>query len=272
MQISLDTSTASTGELTAIIALLASLGGRLPASSTVTVDLTADPSKLRDAVEQAARPAPPPPAPAPDAPVAAAAPPPPANEEEGDGAPADPTTLDADGIPWDARIHAGTKTQNKDGTWKKLRGVSEVLYGEVHAELQEKYAGNRGTGTTTTGAESQATGIAGAPAAPNPPSSTPAAPPPPGAETGNAPLPPATESAPTAAASPAPAPAESASGAGRFPDFPSFVQGVNAIRQPNIPYLELNGYAQTLGIAGGFKDMKDRPDLWETFYGLAGGQ
>lgn len=246
MQITLDTSTASTNELTALIALLASLGGRLPTTCPV----------IPEVAEQAARPAPPP-----------------ANEEEGDGAPADPTTLDADGIPWDARIHAGTKTQNKDGTWKKLRGVSEVLFGEVHAELQEKYARNRGTGTTTNGVVSPPSDTAAAPAAPNPPSSTPAAPPPPAADAGNAPPPPpATESAPTAAASPAPAPAENVSGAGRFADFPGFVQGVNAIRSPNIPYLELNGYAQTLGVAGGFKDMKDHPELWETFYGLAGGQ
>lgn len=256
MQISLDTGQASTDELTALIALLASLGGRLPAGLPAPVPAGTQ-----------TRPAPPPPAVSSASEQAealiqqeaarvagAGAPPPPPADDDGDaGEAADPTTLDADGIPWDARIHAGTKTQNKDKTWKKLRGVSEVLYGEVHAELQEKYGRP-------------------AEAAPPPPAAS-AAPPPP-AETGNAPAAPTppVESVPTAAASPAPAPAESAPGAGRFADFPSFVQGVNAIRTPNIPYLELNGYAQTLGVSGGFKDIKDRPDLWETFYGLAGGQ
>lgn len=270
MQISLDTGQAGIDELTALIALLASLGGRLPHDHPAPVTVTTT-----------TRPAPPPPA-APSASeqaealiqqeaarVAGAAPPPPADDDSGPAV--DPTTLDKDGIPWDARIHAGTKTQNKDGTWKKLRNVDEVLYGQVHAELQEKYAGNHGTGTPNNGAASTASGIAGAPDASNPASSTPAAPPPPPADAGNAPAaptPPA-ESAPTAAASTS---AENASAAGRFADFPGFVQAVNSIRTPSIPYLELNQTAASLGVAGGFKDMKDRPDLWETFYGMAGGQ
>ena len=29
--------------------------------------------------------------------------------------------LDANGLPWDARLHAGTKTKNADGTWRALR-------------------------------------------------------------------------------------------------------------------------------------------------------
>ena len=36
--------------------------------------------------------------------------------------PAPPATaLDANGLPWDARLHAGTKTKNADGTWRALR-------------------------------------------------------------------------------------------------------------------------------------------------------
>lgn len=267
MQISLDTSTASTNELTALIALLASLGGRLPGNlAAPSAPSTTD------------RPAPPAPAPTPReqadelirqeaARVASAAPPPPSEDDA--GTVADPATLDADGIPWDARIHASTKTQNKDGTWKKLRGVSEVLYGQVHAELQAAHAGNLGTGTPNNGTAPQAGVIAGAPDASNPANSTPAAPPPPPADAGNGAAPPPPATAPTAAE---PTNAASASGAGRFADFPSFVQAVNAIRAGGIPYLELNTYAQTVGVPGGFKDMKDQPQLWETFYGMAGGQ
>ena len=43
--------------------------------------------------------------------------------------------LDSAGLPWDERIHAGTKTQNKDGTWKIRRGVDKALVEQVKAEL-----------------------------------------------------------------------------------------------------------------------------------------
>lgn len=259
MRIEIDTTNSGEAEYTAAIALLASLGGRLPshgigqvhvdvvphphaASGTLTRE-EPDAQTLAEALlnSEAAR-------------VDTAAPPPPT-----DGA----VVLDADGIPWDARIHAGTKTQTKGKTWTKLRNVNEVLYGEVHAELQERYAGqapNDSTSTGTTGAGSAHGGDAGAdPAAPPPPADEPA-PPPPGND----------------AAGSAPTGQENAGNAGtaggRFADFPGFVQGVNAIRTPPIPYLELNTFAQAVGVAGGFKDMKDHPELWETFFGLAGGQ
>lgn len=48
--------------------------------------------------------------------------------------------VDADGIPWDARIHVKTKTKTKDGHWKRQRGVDEVTFGAVVGELQEKMA------------------------------------------------------------------------------------------------------------------------------------
>jgi len=50
------------------------------------------------------------------------------------------------------------------------------------------------------------------------------------------------------------------------------VQAVSSVRSPPIPYVELNAYAAQCGVAGGFKDMKDRPELFEMFYGLAGGE
>lgn len=33
--------------------------------------------------------------------------------------------LDANGMPWVAEVHAGTKGKNQDGTWKKRKGVSD---------------------------------------------------------------------------------------------------------------------------------------------------
>lgn len=42
---------------------------------------------------------------------------------------------DARGIPWDERIHAGTKATNKDGSWRYKRGVTEATIKTVEAEL-----------------------------------------------------------------------------------------------------------------------------------------
>ena len=42
--------------------------------------------------------------------------------------------FDADGMPWDERIHASTQTKTQDGRWKKKRGVDQKLYDSVVAE------------------------------------------------------------------------------------------------------------------------------------------
>lgn len=47
---------------------------------------------------------------------------------------------DARGFPWDERIHAQSKRLNKDGTWKKKKGVSDEETARVEAELQNKIA------------------------------------------------------------------------------------------------------------------------------------
>jgi len=44
--------------------------------------------------------------------------------------------MDADGVVWDGRIHASTKTKTQDGRWKKKRGVDANLVAQVMAELQ----------------------------------------------------------------------------------------------------------------------------------------
>lgn len=45
--------------------------------------------------------------------------------------------LDKNGIPWDERIHAGTKRKNADGSWSLKKGVDKDLAAEVIAAYQE---------------------------------------------------------------------------------------------------------------------------------------
>jgi len=47
--------------------------------------------------------------------------------------------LDTNGLPWDERIHAGSKTKDVKGYWKYKRGVDrDVLVPEVEAELKDR--------------------------------------------------------------------------------------------------------------------------------------
>lgn len=55
-------------------------------------------------------------------------------------APAPAIDVDCTGLPWDARIHAGTKTKTAKGEWKKKRGVDPILVKQVEAELTELMA------------------------------------------------------------------------------------------------------------------------------------
>lgn len=104
-----------------------------------TVAVTVEDNKVVDIK----RDAPPPPPPASDTSdseaveeVASATPPPPpapaADEEQ--------TTedVDAEGYPWDKRIHASSKAFVKDGTWRRRRGITEQKYEQVTAELQNQ--------------------------------------------------------------------------------------------------------------------------------------
>lgn len=45
-------------------------------------------------------------------------------------------TTDKTGLPWDARIHAGTKSLNADGSWKKKRGSLPEFVDSVERELR----------------------------------------------------------------------------------------------------------------------------------------
>lgn len=44
--------------------------------------------------------------------------------------------LDADGIPWDERIHSSSRKQNKDGTWARRRNTDDAVFAAVMAELK----------------------------------------------------------------------------------------------------------------------------------------
>jgi hypothetical protein len=43
---------------------------------------------------------------------------------------------DKNGLPWDARIHASTKTFNADGTWRGRRNTDAAIITAVEAELR----------------------------------------------------------------------------------------------------------------------------------------
>lgn len=48
--------------------------------------------------------------------------------------------VDSAGLPWDARIHASTKSKSEDGTWRKRRGVKDDVAASVNAELTQTMA------------------------------------------------------------------------------------------------------------------------------------
>lgn len=47
--------------------------------------------------------------------------------------------LDKDGLPWDGRIHAGTKTKTQKGIWTRKKGVADSVFDAVVAELRQQY-------------------------------------------------------------------------------------------------------------------------------------
>jgi len=242
MQITLNTAESSADELTALIALLASLGGRLPSGGThfvVDIDVTDESRRVAEHAEvnQGRR----------GPPLGVAA-----SDDQDEGAPADdqtdapePPAVDSKGTPWDARIHSESKATVADGSWRKRRGVSDELFTSVMAEL------------TAAGDDEQDD-----------------APPPPPADEpeGNdeqVPAPPApTEETPSdpAPAASAPVAGEAQTSGGQFADFASFVA---AVAKHGKTYAELNEMAGVVGVAA-FKDLKDHADKWDMFFSMIG--
>lgn len=61
--------------------------------------------------------------------------------------PAAPVTLtlqapgtDKSGLPWDERIHSGSKALTADGLWRKKRGVDDSLIAQVEGQLKQLMA------------------------------------------------------------------------------------------------------------------------------------
>ena len=72
---------------------------------------------------------------APPPPPAAAPPPPPPAPPPAAGA----SDLDAEGFPWDERIHASTKRTNADGTFARRRNTPDDVWNAVRAELRANH-------------------------------------------------------------------------------------------------------------------------------------
>ncbi len=111
--------TESTSELVEIVAKLNGASPIAQAVSQAATDVIVN-EKVKETVAQN---------------YATPAPVPSPEEDEGEQNNAAPNA-DKNGLPWDARIHAGTKALNADGTWKKRRGVDDATIAAVTAELQ----------------------------------------------------------------------------------------------------------------------------------------
>lgn len=63
--------------------------------------------------------------------------------------------VDAEGLPWDGRIHAGTKTKTQKGIWTQKKGVDEAVRDAVVAELRQQYPAAAPAATVTAPAAPQ---------------------------------------------------------------------------------------------------------------------
>lgn len=161
----------------------------------------------------------------------------------------DMTALDKAGLPYDPRIHSGSKTMNKgDGLWKKKKGVQDALVKTVEAELRAIMAipGPAGSVPPPPSAQTNAN----------------AAPPPPGANT--APPPPG-------AAAPAPPPPP---GNGKPQTFPQLMKWLtpllasNKITQPQVTATLVSMNIVDASGVGQLSLLAPRPDLVEGVYDL----
>ena len=142
-------------------------------------------------------------------------------------APAGEVERDKDGIPWDERIHASTKTKTQAGLWTRRRNLDDATFDAVMAEL-------RAANTTRTMEAAQAISAA---EAFTPPASVV--------------IPPAP---PTAAAVPTPPPAPAPAPSGEAPTFVEIMkkvttgQSAGKITQPvlqeNLAAVGLDGIAK----------------------------
>lgn len=162
-------------------------------------------------------------------------------------APANTAERDKDGIPWDERIHASTKTTNKDGTWTRRRNTPDEVFDAVMAELK---------GANTARTMEAAAGLvapAVAPSVPLPPTSNVSVPVP-----------------PTASPAPSPVPvAPAASSTAPAVDFPSvMVKITKAQSAGKISAEEINNLLLSVGAQGGVIALNKNPGLIPAFDAL----
>lgn len=190
----------------------------------------------------------PPTVPAPTVPAAPIASTPPA------ASPSSGVELDADGLPWDARIHSGPADQrpkNADGRWRRKRGVDDAAVAAATAELRQ-----------VMGAPAPAPMPA---AAPTPePVPAPASPPP-------APVAAVPTPAP-AAPPPTPAPVDTVSGPAvattAVSTFADLMKKVTRMQTAGLVTVETTSQiAASLGLTG-LRDLMQRPDLVPSFDAL----
>jgi hypothetical protein len=219
---------------------------------------------------------------APDAETAFAAPPPGFVAAEAAAAaelaPAPPSgvELDATGLPWDGRIHAGTpaeKIRTKSGAWRTRRGTSDELLASVTAELRQAMAAGGAPAVPTPAAAPVAASPEPAPAPA--PTAVPPAPPPTPAAADTAPGPvaatPAVDAAPLAPApaadtpaAPSPAPSPAAPVAA-FPDLMRKITGLQTAGKMTVA--DTTDIAVALGLTS-VRDLLHRPDLVGAFDAL----
>lgn len=187
-------------------------------------------------------------------------------------APAAPSSgdveLDADGLPWDARIHSGPddkRPKNADGRWRRKRNTSDETVAEVEAELRKVMGAPAPTPaaaeTTPPAPPAAAAPAESAPAAPAP-TAAPAPPQPTPDAAGTASGPAAAETANSAPPSPPPAPPAAAAPASNFAEL---MKKVTARQTAGtLTVADTKAAAEALGLTG-VADLLKRPDLIEAF-------
>jgi hypothetical protein len=64
-----------------------------------------------------------------------------------------PPAVDSTGLPWDERIHSGSKSVKADGSWTRKKNTPDALFASVSAELRAR------AGTATVGNPPALTGV-----------------------------------------------------------------------------------------------------------------
>lgn len=143
---------------------------------------------------------------------------------------------DKDGIPWDERIHASTKTTNKDGTWTRRRNTPDETFDAVMAELKQ---------ANTQRTLEAAQGMVPTPPAPSAPAVAPSVPLPPPPASAPTTVPPAPSPTPAAAPALPSAPAS----AGNVAPFPAImVKVTTAQRDGKLDKPTLDSFLAAAGV------------------------